>query len=121
MCIRDREYLGDSVSINHIEIGEVETGETYIPTEADLLALASNEVLEIAAGDTVTATYTDERTESISNGSRLLTRDLMATYNNAEISPIAYDYNVAVKGIGSPSLTYTSRWILSCAALTSRS
>ena len=97
------EYLGESVSINHIEIGEVKTGETYIPTEADLLALASNEVLEIAAGDTVTATYTDERTESISTGSRLLMRELMATYNNAEISPIAYDYNVAASGVTTTS------------------
>ena len=93
------EYLGESVAINHVEIGEVRTGDTYIPTEADLLALASNDVLEIAAGDTVTATYTDERTQSISGGSRLLTRELTATYNNATVSPIAYDYNVSASGV----------------------
>jgi len=32
----------------------------HIPTEADLLSLATNDTLEIAGGDVVTATYIDD-------------------------------------------------------------
>ncbi|MBT7255281.1 MAG: tetratricopeptide repeat protein, partial [Planctomycetaceae bacterium] len=92
------EYSGDSVAINQIEIGNVQTNSVQIPTEDDLLALANNEILEIAAGDHVVATYTDENTQNEYDTSQLLTRELTATYNNAVINAIAYNLRRAGGG-----------------------
>ncbi len=86
------EYRGEAVAINHVEIGGETGGPLYIPTEQDVLALATNDVLEIAAGDTVTATYTDEFTQNELGSSQLLTRELTATYYNAAVASIAYDF-----------------------------
>ena len=66
------EFLGESVAINDVEIGGATSAELYIPTNEDVLALASNATLEIAAGDTVTANYTDEFTQNESGTSQLL-------------------------------------------------
>ncbi|MDP7016020.1 MAG: tetratricopeptide repeat protein [Pirellulaceae bacterium] len=96
-----REYLGEAIAINHIEVGDAASGREYIPTESDILALADNDVLEIAAGDTVTATYTDDFTQTLSGSSQLLTRELTATYNNGSIAPIAYDYIINDNGVTS--------------------
>ena len=57
-----------------------------------LLALSENDSLEIAGGDVVTASYTDEVTQSNAGGSRLLTGKLQATYFDAAVAPIAYDF-----------------------------
>ena len=95
------EYTGDSVILNHIEVGDAKAGTEHIPTDADVLSLASNNTLEIAAGDNVTATYTDEFTQTITGTSRLLTRTLTATYNNGTVAPIAYDYLVGGNGVTS--------------------
>ena len=62
-----------------------------IPTKADILKLASNNILEIAAGDVITASYTDEFTQNSDGASQLLTAQLQATYFNAYITPIIYD------------------------------
>lgn len=86
------EYLGESLAINHVEISGEEEAEKYIPTKADVLALAGNDKLEIAAGDVITATYTDEFTQSASGRSQLLTGTLTATYFNARLVPISYDF-----------------------------
>ncbi len=86
------EYLGESVAINNVEIGGQSAEETYIPTQEDVLSLSNNAVLEIAAGDTVTATYTDEFTQNDTGSSQLLTAKLTATYNNAEVMPIVYEF-----------------------------
>jgi len=87
-----QEYLGDAVAINNVVIAGESEDQIYIPTEADVLALATNEVLEIAGGDIVTATYTDDRTQLASGQSRLLTKELTATYFDAEVGTIAYDF-----------------------------
>ena len=92
------EYSGNSVAINQIEIGNVQTNSVQIPTEDDLLALANNDILEIAAGDHVVATYTDENTQNEHDTSQLLTRELTATYNNAVINAIAYNLRRAGGG-----------------------
>jgi TolA-binding protein len=92
------EYLGEAVAINHIEIGGLDDKELFIPTAADILSLAANDVLEIAGGDQVLATYTDEFTQSASGRSQLLTANLTATYFNAGLSPIAYDFERAPNG-----------------------
>ena len=86
------EYLGEAVAINHVEVlGEL-PDEVFIPTATDVLSLSTNDVLEIAGGDVVTATYTDEFTQGDSGSSRLLIGKLTATYYNADIAPIAYDF-----------------------------
>ena len=87
-----QEYLGEAVAINHVEIRGEEDTELYIPTQADVLALAHNDVLEIAAGDLIKASYTDEFTQMAAGRSQLLTADLTATYFNASLAPIAYDF-----------------------------
>jgi len=92
------EYVGDSVALSQIEIGDAKTGDVQIPTDADILSLASNEVLEIAAGDRVVATYTDENTMNELNSSQLLTRELTATYNNGQINAISYNLSRAGGG-----------------------
>jgi len=86
------EYLGEAIAVNNIEIAGEDADQIYIPTEADVLSLSENNVLEIAGGDIVTATYTDEFTQRQSGGSRLITAQLTATYYNAAVSPIAYDF-----------------------------
>jgi len=87
-----REYLGEAVAVNHIELADSKADMLHIPTEADVLSLATNDVLEIAAGDKVTAAYSDELTQAGSGRSQLLTATLSATYNNAQIATIAYDF-----------------------------
>lgn len=83
------EYLGEAVAINHVE---VQGDKRHIPTDSDVLTLAQNDVLEIAGGDVVTASYTDEHTQSPQVASRLLSAELTATYFNAEVESIAYDF-----------------------------
>ncbi|MDB5306111.1 MAG: Tetratricopeptide 2 repeat protein [Gemmataceae bacterium] len=84
------EYRGEAVAVNHVEIRDGEKNVLHIPTEADLLSLATNDVLEIAGGDVITATYIDD--VNTTGGSRLLAAKLTATYHNATIVPIAYDF-----------------------------
>ncbi|NQT41446.1 MAG: tetratricopeptide repeat protein, partial [Planctomycetes bacterium] len=93
-----QEYLGEAVAINHVEIRGENPEDVYVPTEADVLALSNNDVLEIAGGDVVTATYTDEFTVGNSSHSRLLETRLTATYFNATVSPIAYDFTRSANG-----------------------
>ena len=85
------EYLGDSVAINHVEIRGGD--KTFIPTKVDVSTLAENETLEIAGGDVITASYTDETSIATQGGSRLLTQELQATYNNAGVLPIGFDFS----------------------------
>ncbi|MDA1051825.1 MAG: tetratricopeptide repeat protein [Planctomycetota bacterium] len=86
------EYLGEAVAVNHVEISGEDRTNLFIPTAADVLALSQNDVLEIAGGDLVTASYTDEVTQVNAGGSRLLTGRLQATYFDAAIAPISYDF-----------------------------
>lgn len=86
------EYLGEAVALNHVEVSGPESATPFIPTEADVLALSENDQLEIAGGDVVNATYTDEVTQANSGGSRLLAGQLQATYFNGSVAPIAYDF-----------------------------
>ncbi len=100
------EYLGDAVAVNHVEIGgrgiahaKVEAGKVaddterlYIPTDSDVLELSNNNTLEIAGGDVVTAGYTDEFTQNENSGSVLLSEKLFATYFNATVGAINYDF-----------------------------
>ena len=95
MC---HEYLGEALAVSNVEVAGEKAGEQYIPTQEDVLALAANQTLEIAAGDNVTATYTDELTLNDLAGSNLLTGRLQATYFNAAVTPIAYDFERNTQG-----------------------
>ncbi|MCA9175308.1 MAG: tetratricopeptide repeat protein [Planctomycetales bacterium] len=92
---RAQEYLGEALAIANVEVADNQ--QLHIPTEGDVLKLAQNNVLEIAGGDVVTATYTDEFTQASEAASRLLSAKLTATYFNAEVESIAYDF-VRVNG-----------------------
>jgi TolA-binding protein len=87
-----QEYRGEAVAISHVEVGGARASDVYVPTKTDVLSLAGNDVLEIAGGDTVIASYTDEIGQSEAAGSQLLTGKLTATYHDARVSPIAYDF-----------------------------
>ena len=84
------EYRGEAVAINQVDIRDNEKNVTHIPTDADLLSLSTNDTLELGGGDEVTATYIDEANQT--GSSRLLTAKLTATYHNAIIHPIGYDF-----------------------------
>ena len=84
------EYRGEAVAINHLVIADSVKNKVHIPTETDLLSLATNDILEIAGGDVITASYIDEF--NLTGNSRLLTAELTATYHNGTITPIAYDF-----------------------------
>lgn len=87
------EYKGEALAINHIEIRGEDPAAKYIPTEADVLSLALNQVLELAAGDDCTASYLDEFTPAGGGRSQLLTTKLQATYFNGDATPIRYDFD----------------------------
>src|SRR5262249_1192246 len=80
------EYRGVAVAIHHMEIADTEKKVLHIPTDADLLSLATNDTLEIAGGDVVTAIYIDDANSS--GSSRLLSAKLTATFHNGSIAPI---------------------------------
>ena len=83
------EYVGQSLAVNQVE---VKAGEKLlVPTEADILAMSENDVLEITAGDEVVAGYVDEFGRGGARN-RLLTKTLTATYFNAKIRPISYEF-----------------------------
>ena len=92
------EYLGEALAIRNVEVAGPRAELPYIPTQEDVLALAANDTLEIAGGDQVTATYTDDLTLNDAAGSQLLTGKLQATYFNARIGAIGYDFDRAPNG-----------------------
>lgn len=94
-----QEYRGEAIAVNNVEVAGEKADELYIPTKSDVLALANNDVLEIAGGDVVTVSYTDEFTQQETSGSQLLAIRLTATYNNANVNPIAYDFTRAPNGV----------------------
>ena len=93
-----REFLGEAVAINQVEVHDSKTDAKHIPTAADVLSLATNDVLEIAAGDKVTATYADELTQAGAGRSQLLSAALQATYYNGATTSIAYDFRRSPSG-----------------------
>ncbi len=87
-----REYLGEAVAISQFSIRSDVENKLHIPTDADVLSLSTNETLEIAAGDKVTATYADELTQLGSGRSQLLSATLLATYHNGRATTINFDF-----------------------------
>lgn len=90
------EYLGQAVAINSVTVSGPE--EQFIPTEADLLMLSSNDVLELTPGDQIESTYIDELPTGGNPRNRALSQTLNATYYNAAISPISYDFIRSTNG-----------------------
>lgn len=87
------EYTGDSVAVNHVEVRGPQPGAPLIPTKEDVSTLAKNGILEIAGGDSITVSYTDETAIATQGGSRLLSTQLTATYHDASVVPISFDFN----------------------------
>lgn len=90
------EYLGQAVAINTVTIAGPEA--KYIPTEADLMQLSQNNVLELTSGDRIEASYIDELPTGGNPRNRGLNQSLSATYFNATLSPIAYDFDRNASG-----------------------
>ncbi|MDP7048559.1 MAG: tetratricopeptide repeat protein [Verrucomicrobiota bacterium] len=84
------EYTGNSVSVNNVTV--TSGGHTRIPPKEDVLELAKNSILEIAAGDSITAMYIDEFTDGGIHPNRQLEQKLQATYFNGGITPVAYEF-----------------------------
>ena len=82
------EYQGNFVSVGNVTI--TSDGQKIIPPKEDVLELARNNILEIAAGDTVTAVYIDELTEGGLQQNRQLEQTLKATFFNGAITPLSY-------------------------------
>ncbi|MGC6467108.1 MAG: tetratricopeptide repeat protein [Akkermansiaceae bacterium] len=85
------EYRGEAIAISNVEVSGGDA--KHIPPAADVMQLASNEILELAPGDTVEVSYLDELTAEAEQRNRLLTRSLTATYYNGQITPISFDFN----------------------------
>lgn len=83
-----------AASHSKVEAGKAadDTERLYIPTDSDVLELSNNNTLEIAGGDVVSAGYTDEFTQNENSNSLLLSEKLFATYFNATIGAINYDF-----------------------------
>lgn len=92
------EYLGDAVAISHVEVFGEKPEEQFIPPAVDVVALAGNQELEIAGGDSITATYIDEVVPGDSGRARVLTASLTATFFNSDVSPIVYEFDRAYGG-----------------------
>ncbi|MEJ6573476.1 MAG: tetratricopeptide repeat protein [Akkermansiaceae bacterium] len=90
------EYRGEAIAINNVEI--TGGGSKHMPPAADVMELASNNILELAPGDTVTVSYLDELTAGAEQRNRLLTQSLTATYYNGEITPISYNFTRSGEG-----------------------
>ena len=84
------EYQGNFVSVGNVTI--TSDGQKIIPPKEDVLELARNNILEIAAGDTVTAVYIDELTEGGLQQNRQLEQTLKATFFNGAITPLSYEF-----------------------------
>lgn len=84
------EYLGQAAAISTVTVQGPEG--KIIPTEVDLLQLAHNDVLEITPGDVIDAIYIDELPKGGQPKNRALNQQLSATYYNAAIEPISYDF-----------------------------
>jgi len=84
------EYTGNSISVKNVSVKS--GGNTIIPPKEDVLELAENSILEIAAGDSITAVYIDELTEGGLQQNRQLEQKLQATYFNGSITPVAYEF-----------------------------
>ena len=87
---RFEEFDGPAVAVSQVQVNTQDG--VVIPPDVDLLALATNDVLEIAPGDTVTGTYIDQFTADGSRRNRALIRTMTATYHNGTILPINYDF-----------------------------
>ena len=92
------EYLGDAVAIGQVEVFGEKTEEKLIPPEVDVVSLADNDNLEIAGGETITATYIDELVPGDSGQARVLNATLTATYFNGDVAPIVYRFEEAARG-----------------------
>ncbi len=92
------EYAGDAVAVNQVSVFGDAEDQPYVPPAVDVVSLASNEVLEIAGGETITATYIDQFVPGQTDQSRLLNASLTATFFDAEVTSISYRFDESTRG-----------------------
>ena len=90
------EYPGNFVSVANVNI--TSNGATIIPPKEDVLQLAKNNILEIAAGDSITAVYMDALTEGGLQQNRQLEQTLQATFFNGAITPLSHEFRRQANG-----------------------
>jgi len=84
------EFLGDAPAIGHLAIHGGEAQHIPVPG-VDVHALATNDILEVSPGDTVTASYNDE--VNVDPGSPKVYREsLHATYYNGDVACIRNEW-----------------------------
>lgn len=85
-----REYTNDAPAIAHLAIyGEGE--KQIVPSGIDIHKLATNNILELSPGDTITVAYNDE--VNIDPGEpKMYTASLKATYYNGHIKAIKHEW-----------------------------
>ncbi len=84
------EFRGDAPAISHIAVSG--GGEQFIPVPGlDVHSLATNDVLEVSPGDTITASYNDE--VNIDPGTpKVYQETLEATYFNGKVECIRNEF-----------------------------
>lgn len=80
-------YHTDAPAIAYFAVYD-ERGKLLVPSGIDILQLATNKILEISPGDTVTVTYVDRKNIINDNKPRTLEASMEATYYNGSIVAI---------------------------------
>ncbi|MCC5843082.1 MAG: outer membrane protein assembly factor BamD [Verrucomicrobia bacterium] len=75
-------YTGEAVTVEEMRVENAD-GEVILPGETDFTDALDNDVLEIAPGDRITVSYTDQHT--VSGQTRLLSRELNSRFTNGSI------------------------------------
>ncbi len=76
-------YSGREISVNKFYVQD-NSGKMIIPVESDFSDALQNDTLEVAPGDQVTVSYTDDRTSS--GERRILERPIKSSFHNAHVN-----------------------------------
>lgn len=76
-------YSGREISVNKLYVQD-NAGKMIIPVESDFSDALQNDTLEVAPGDQITVSYTDDRTSS--GERRVLERPIKSSFHNARVN-----------------------------------
>lgn len=96
--INIEKYEGDFVAVSDLSVASPE-GKVYLPTAADVVTLADDEVLQVSPGDEVVVSYVDQINTRSPGEARLLSSKLKATYFNGGVGAIAYEVSSGKDGV----------------------
>ena len=89
--IEDYDVASDAPAISEISIFDAQ-GQQIVPTDADILSLALNKILEMSPGDDVVIRYDDKRRLTSDEG-EVLEETLSASFFDGYIQGVAYTYH----------------------------